>query len=94
MGQINSTPREMNDALQFGRVILIVNEGDESLFHRVSVHTLFEVALDIDEVRRDSETRMLHDHPALTSQERTSLAALAKKVHDYEASHSKWAVGA
>lgn len=93
MGTINSTPKTMDDSLQFGRVVALVETGTESLFNRVTIETEFAVDLDIGVTKHDSDRRKLAGHPALTDQEQQSFAALAKKIHDWGAANSKWAKG-
>lgn len=96
MGSITTTPASMNDdTLQFGVVQARVVPGADPLLQRVSINAEFEIDLGFDgKTKRDSDVdqnRMLHDHPALSPQERTDLGVLLKKIHDYGAANSKWA---
>ena len=91
MGNITTTEKTMNDALQFGRVSAIVNAGEGGLAARTAVVAEFAIDTSIGE-KFDSATHMLPDHPALTPEDRVTFGALAKKIHDYCAAHSEWVV--
>jgi len=92
MGNVTTTKKKMNDALQFGAVKLTVSAGPEPLAQRTAVTSEFSVDTSIGE-KFDTATFMLPDHPALTPAERTTFGALAKKIHDYCAANSEWLTG-
>lgn len=95
MGNITTTTKQFDDVgMQFGHVHAWILEGSGAPAQRVVVQTQFEIQLSISgEVKRDQVTRKALEHPALTPEERSTYLLLCKKMHDYDAEHSKWVIG-